>query len=178
MTKCWLNTLLFFFHCHSFVVHGILWSNWVHTFLRLDHGSNPESCSTCTFKTGERQSCTKLEAAIYNLPQEKYNLIIGASVTKCCCLDSNVCYVLVERSARLELSGYDSVVWHVALEACASSTLWEQMDWWYMDGTGLRGRGRCPRRTRCSGGICMFRSLGLDWHENSDLRSKSATGTT
>ena len=32
------------------------------------------------------------------------------------------CYVLVERSARLELDGYDSVVWHVALEACASST--------------------------------------------------------
>ena len=79
-----------FFHCHSFVVHGVLWSNWVHTFLRLDHGSNPESCSTCTFKTGERRSCTKLEAAIYNLPQEKYNLIIGASITKCCCLDSNV----------------------------------------------------------------------------------------
>ena len=34
-----------------------------------------------------------------------------------------VCYVLVERSARLELGGYDSVVWHVALEACASGTL-------------------------------------------------------
>ena len=34
-----------------------------------------------------------------------------------------LCYVLVERSARLELDGYDSVVWHVALEACASSTL-------------------------------------------------------
>ena len=33
------------------------------------------------------------------------------------------CYVLVERSARLERDGYDSVVWHVALEACASSTL-------------------------------------------------------
>ena len=33
------------------------------------------------------------------------------------------CYVLVERSARLELDGYDYVVWHVALEACASSTL-------------------------------------------------------
>ena len=33
------------------------------------------------------------------------------------------CYVLVERSARLELDGYDSVVWHAALEACASSTL-------------------------------------------------------
>ena len=32
------------------------------------------------------------------------------------------CYVLVERSARLELDGYDSVVWHVALEACASGT--------------------------------------------------------
>ena len=32
------------------------------------------------------------------------------------------CYVLVERSARLELDGYDSVVWHVVLEACASST--------------------------------------------------------
>ena len=33
------------------------------------------------------------------------------------------CYVLGERSARLELDGYNSVVWHVALEACASSTL-------------------------------------------------------
>ena len=32
------------------------------------------------------------------------------------------CYVLVERSARLELGGYDSVVWHVVLEACASDT--------------------------------------------------------
>ena len=89
-----------------------------------------------------------------------------------------LCYVLVERSARLELDGYDSVVWHVALGACASSTLWEQMDWWNMDGTGLRGRGRCPRRTRWSGGICMSRASQLDWHENSDLRSKSATGTS
>ena len=35
----------------------------------------------------------------------------------------SMCYVLVERSARLELGGYDSVVWHVAPEACASSTL-------------------------------------------------------
>ena len=33
------------------------------------------------------------------------------------------CYVLVERSSRLELGGYDSVVWHIVLEACASSTL-------------------------------------------------------
>ena len=33
------------------------------------------------------------------------------------------CYVLVERSARLEHGGYDSVVWHVVLEACASDTL-------------------------------------------------------
>ena len=33
------------------------------------------------------------------------------------------CYVLVERSARLELGGYDSVVWLVVLEACASDTL-------------------------------------------------------
>ena len=36
---------------------------------------------------------------------------------------NGLCYVLGERSARLELDGYDSVVWHVALEACASSTL-------------------------------------------------------
>ena len=28
------------------------------------------------------------------------------------------------------------------------------------------------------GGICMFCISRLDWHENSDLRSKSATGTT
>ena len=33
-----------------------------------------------------------------------------------------VCYVLVERSARLELDGYDLVVWHVVLEAFASDT--------------------------------------------------------
>ena len=32
------------------------------------------------------------------------------------------CYVLVERSARLELDGYDFVVWHVVLEASASDT--------------------------------------------------------
>ena len=32
------------------------------------------------------------------------------------------CYVLVERSARLELEGYGSVVWHVVLEASASDT--------------------------------------------------------
>ena len=32
------------------------------------------------------------------------------------------CYVLVERPARLELCGYDSVVWHVVLEASASDT--------------------------------------------------------
>ena len=32
------------------------------------------------------------------------------------------CYVLVERSARLELDGYGSVIWHVVLEASASGT--------------------------------------------------------
>ena len=32
------------------------------------------------------------------------------------------CYVLVERSARLELDGYDLVVRHVVLEAFASDT--------------------------------------------------------
>ena len=33
-----------------------------------------------------------------------------------------VCNVLVEHSAWLELGGYDSVVWHVVFEACASDT--------------------------------------------------------
>ena len=33
-----------------------------------------------------------------------------------------ICCILVERSARLELGGYDSVIWHVVLEACASDT--------------------------------------------------------
>ena len=32
------------------------------------------------------------------------------------------CYALGERPARLELDGYDFVVWHVVLEACASDT--------------------------------------------------------
>ena len=33
-----------------------------------------------------------------------------------------LCYVLVERPARLELGGYGSVVWHAVLEAFASGT--------------------------------------------------------
>ena len=88
------------------------------------------------------------------------------------------CYVLVECSARHELDGYDSIALHVVLEAYASDTLWELLVCGHMDGTGLWGRGRYPRCTRCSGGICMFRASRLDWHENSDLRSKSVTGTT
>ena len=43
-----------------------------------------------TFKMGERRSRAKLEAAIYNLLQWKYDLIVGASVAKRCRLDSNV----------------------------------------------------------------------------------------
>ena len=33
----------------------------------------------CTFKTCERWSHTSLEGAIYNLPQDKYDLLVGAS---------------------------------------------------------------------------------------------------
>ena len=33
------------------------------------------------------------------------------------------CYILVERSARRELDGYDFDALHVVLEACASDTL-------------------------------------------------------
>ena len=33
------------------------------------------------------------------------------------------CYVLVERSARCELDGYDSYTLHIVLEACTSDTL-------------------------------------------------------
>ena len=87
------------------------------------------------------------------------------------------CYVLVEHSARHELDGYDSIVWHIVLEACASDTRWGLMVCGRMGGTGLRGHGRCPRCMRCSGGICMFHTSRLDWYENSDLRSKSTTGT-
>ena len=35
---------------------------------------------------------------------------------------SYYCYALGERPARLELDGYDFVVWHVVFEACASDT--------------------------------------------------------
>ena len=42
-----------------------------------------------TFKTGERQNCTCLDDAIYNLPQDKYDLIVGASVAKHC----HQCYI-------------------------------------------------------------------------------------
>jgi len=93
-------------------------------------------------------------------------------------LNGPICYVLVERSARHELDGYNFDAVHIVLEAYTSDTLWELLVHWCMGGTGLRGRGRYPRCTRCSGGICMFCASRLDWHENSDLRSKSATGTS
>ena len=46
-------------------------------------------------------------------------------VNKYPCLDEDgmrFCYALGERPARLERGGYDFVVWHVVLEACASDT--------------------------------------------------------
>ena len=87
------------------------------------------------------------------------------------------CYILAERSAWHELGGYNFDALHVVLEAYTSGTLWELLVHGCMDGTGLQGCGRYPRHTRCSGGICMFCASRLDWHENSDLRSKSTTGT-
>ena len=88
------------------------------------------------------------------------------------------CYILEERSAWLELGDYDFDTAHVVLEACTSDTLWEQRVCGHRDGTGLRGRGRYPRCMRCSKGIHMFHVTRLDWHKNSDLGSKSATGTS
>ena len=45
-------------------------------------------------------------------------------VSACCALllKPACCYALGERLARLELGGYDFVVWHVVLEAYASDT--------------------------------------------------------
>ena len=43
-----------------------------------------------TFKTSERQCRVNLEAVIYNLPQDKYDLLVGASVAKRCCLNSAI----------------------------------------------------------------------------------------
>ena len=43
---------------------------------------------------------------------------------------------------------------------------------------GCEGVGDIPGVRGVQGGICMFRVSRLDWHKNSDLRSKSATGTT
>ena len=62
------------------------------------------------------------------------------------------CYILVEHSAWHELDGYNFDALHIVLEAYASDTLWELMVHGHMGGTGLRGHGRYPRRTRCSGG--------------------------
>ena len=63
----------------------------------------------------------------------------------------HLCYVRAERSARLELEGYDLAVWLVVNEASASGTRWEHSDCGNKDDTWWRGRGRYPRRTRCSG---------------------------
>ena len=43
---------------------------------------------------------------------------------------------------------------------------------------GCEGVGDIPGIQGVQGGICMFCISRLDWHENSDLRSKPATGTT
>ena len=67
-----------------------------------------------------------------------------------------VCYILAECTARHEPGGYDSDTLHIVLEAFASDTLWELLVCGCMDGTGLRGHGRYPRCTRCSGGIWRF----------------------
>ena len=42
------------------------------------------------FKTSERRCRVNLEAAIYNLPQDKYDLLIGASIAKGHRLDSTI----------------------------------------------------------------------------------------
>lgn len=49
-----------------------------------------------TFQTSERWCRDNLEAAIYNLPQEKYDLLVGASVAKCCHLESAVASRVVQ----------------------------------------------------------------------------------
>ena len=41
-----------------------------------------------TFKASERRSRANLDAAIYNLPQETYNFLVGASAAKHCHLES------------------------------------------------------------------------------------------
>ena len=40
-------------------------------------------------KRNNQPSYRNVGFAIYNLPQEKYDLIIGASIAKRCCLESN-----------------------------------------------------------------------------------------
>ena len=58
-----------------------------------------------------------------------------------------VCYVRVERSARLERAGYDQVAWLIVTRDFASGTRWEHSDY---DNTGdmwWQGHGRYPRHT-------------------------------
>ena len=68
-------------------------------------------------------------------------------------------------------------IWHVAYATSPWGTWWEHLALGNMGGTGLWGRGRYPRHTRCSGGVCRFCSSRLDCHKNSDLRSEYANGT-
>ena len=55
-------------------------------------------------------------------PRDRDDVRRPADVSALVDADGPECYVLVERSARLERDGYDLVVWHVVLEAFASDT--------------------------------------------------------
>ena len=87
------------------------------------------------------------------------------------------CYVRVECSARLELSGCDQDVLLAGDGASALSTLSEHWGYGSMGDTWWRGHGRYPRRTRCSGESAGSLQQILDWHKNSDLGSEVGIGT-
>ena len=85
------------------------------------------------------------------------------------------CYVRVERSAWLELAGYDRVALPVVNGVSASGTQWEHWDYGSMGDMWWRGRGSYPRRTRWFRGSLWFLRNELDWHKNSDLGSEVGT---
>ena len=65
-----------------------------------------------------------------------------------CKWNYHYCYVWAERSARLELEGYNQVASLFVSGASASGTLWEHSVCGNKGDTWWRGRGRYPRRTR------------------------------
>ena len=72
----------------SHLLHSIMSSmssNWTIPCLTMNEMLN--TVPHCTFNMSQRRSQAKMEEAISDLPQDKYDMLCGAAAAKKCCID-------------------------------------------------------------------------------------------